>query len=196
MSGRKGVADTSRGPLMRPGEDDPGLGIQLMRQLREQKWSYQRIADTIYPDVPRGAAYRRVYKALNREQVRRWDSASEKRNRARITQRDLQRRRETADRCETCGDLLCRPGAKSPCAKCRKKKREENLRWIVQAWNAGVPTSQIAAATGMSANGVSAEIAEARRRGMEVAWRRPGGRRLPLGDQLREIAGEERIGGR
>ena len=170
MSGKTGVADTSRGPLLR-GElrTHPSLGIRVMSELRRvKKMSYQAIADEL------GLTYRQVYKALNREKVREWDRASDQRHRAEIKDRTLARRRERSPLCERCGQPLSRPTNQSPCRKCRSEIYDENLRYIAKAWNAGATAMEISAVLGIPPNSVSTMASLARKRGYDVVFRRPG----------------------
>lgn len=170
MSGKVGVADTSRGPLTR-GEaaGDSRLGVRLMRQMREQqKMSYQAIADHF------GVPYRRVYKALNRDTVRRWDSESDRRHRAYRTAQTIARRQERAMPCERCGQPLSGPTHRSPCRQCRLEIYAEKLETLERLWQQNLPVREIAEMLGVSSATVGNMATNARKRGYDLPRRKGG----------------------
>lgn len=173
---RKGLAArlAELGLAEQPSEDDP-LWIQHAYELRTQRlWSYQKIADAL--DQP----YRRIYKALNRERVRKWDSECDKRNRAARTEKDLAYRRKLAPFCSRCGAQLSGPSPiDAPmCGACREVVAEERFALISELWAMGWSHREIGEAIGKSREWVGAAIGNMRKAGWDLPRRDTTGKAI------------------
>lgn len=175
----KAAKVTGRGNrrLYEPAQGPEPEWVAEARALRKCQWSYQRIADHL--DKP----YRQVYVALNRERVRKTNSASEKRHRPEITARQLAYRQQFAPDCESCGNPLSKQPTTQPaiCRTCRIAHGQKRRRVIAALWLMDYTGSEIAEVLGLEdpkragVNIVHTIVSQLRADGWDLPWRRPPG---------------------
>ncbi len=125
---RAGQARPDSLPLEKRGGVAP-VWADLARSLRRQGLSYRAIGEQLQVHP------RRVYKTLNRERVRATDTASDHRNRAKLTAKRRERLLQLAPDCSRCGRKLAKPPKSDPplCGKCIKHRPYPEPEWYQEA---------------------------------------------------------------
>jgi biotin operon repressor len=147
---------------------------------RLQKWSYQHIADhlqgigRIDATIPAPAAYRRVYKALNYERVRKTDNKFRGKHTAEESARQKRYRAETAPNCVRCAARLSKPPKVLPpvCYKCRREEGARNKAAIGGLALAGHSAREIAQLLNLNEGSIHTCISVLRQEGMPIPFSR------------------------
>jgi hypothetical protein len=175
--------------------DEPEWVSDARRLRRQEKWSYQHIADhlqgigRIDATIPSPAAYRRVYKALNYERVRKTDSKYRDTHTAEENARQRRYRAENAPNCVRCAARLTKPPTALPpvCYKCRREEGARNKAAIAGLALAGHTAREIAQLLNLNDGSVNTCISVLRNEGMPIPFSR-----LPRTLENRQLYAKQR----